>query len=112
MGAATMTSYGQSAGTAPTRSAETTSLDARVSSNGQAETAESKMDVYNAGSLIFDDSRTPRYPLLASEQENIANYNRAKQVWIQNNPQIYSEMNRTPEPTEEQLRQRREATGK
>jgi hypothetical protein len=63
----------------------------------------------NASSWIYNDSRTPRFPLSKNEQENHDNYAKAKAVWIENNPEEYKKMNQhlTPTATQEKERQKK-----
>ncbi len=42
---------------------------------------------YHPRSIIYTDARTPRYPLTGDKAQDIANYNKAKAVWMANNPQ-------------------------
>jgi hypothetical protein len=60
----------------------------------------------NAGSWIYNDSRTPRFPLSKNEQENHDNYAKAKAVWIENNPEEYKKMNQHPAPSATQEKER------
>lgn len=48
-------------------------------------------DYYNPSSLIYQDARTPRFPLTGNQQQDIANYNKAKNVWIANNKEEYKQ---------------------
>jgi len=66
-----------------------------------AETVKSP-DYYNARSIIFSDPRTPRYPLTGNKEQDIANYKKAKAVWMANNPQPKI----TPVMSKEQARDR------
>lgn len=59
---------------------------------------------YNARSIIYTDARTPHYPLTGDKATDIANYNKAKQVWMQNNPQAAAKV----EMTEAQKKERSE----
>ncbi|MGE0637638.1 MAG: hypothetical protein AB7G44_00355 [Bacteroidia bacterium] len=59
---------------------------------------------YNPRSIIFTDERTPRYPLTGDEAQDIANYNKAKQVWMDNNPQQTAK----PAMTEQQAAERQQ----
>lgn len=60
----------------------------------------------NAGSWIYNDARTPRFPLSKNEQENHDNYSKAKAVWIENNPEEYKKMNQHPAPSAAQEKER------
>ena len=59
---------------------------------------------YNPRSIIFTDERTPRYPLTGDKAQDIANYNKAKEVWMANNPQQAAK----PAMTEQQAAERQQ----
>ena len=56
---------------------------------------------YNARSIIYTDPRTPRYPITGNREQDVANYNNAKAVWMANNPQPKTTTATTPEQREE-----------
>ncbi len=59
---------------------------------------------YNPRSIIFTDVRTPRYPLTGDKAQDIANYNKAKDVWMANNQQQTAK----PAMTEQQAAERQQ----
>jgi hypothetical protein len=59
---------------------------------------------YNPRSVIFTDARTPHYPLTGNKEQDIANYNKAKEVWMANNP----EQTVKPAMTEQQAAERQQ----
>lgn len=93
------------AATAACANAQSTS-QTQSTTKKDAAIVESAVRVYNPESIIFTDVRTPRFPLSDSEQTNNANYAKAKQIWIKNNPEKYAEMNKPSEMTKEQVKER------
>lgn len=59
---------------------------------------------YHPRSIIFTDERTPRYPLTGDEAQDVANYNKAKEVWMVNNPAQTAK----PAMTEQQAAERQQ----
>lgn len=59
---------------------------------------------YNPRSIIYTDERTPRYPLTGDKAVDIANYNKAKEVWMVNNQQQTAK----PAMTEQQAAERQQ----
>lgn len=82
-----------------------TSVLSSATSKGENKVATATSpNYYNPRSIIYNDPRTPRYPLTGDKAADIANYNKAKQVWMQNNPQTKTAV----EMTDEQKKERNE----
>lgn len=56
---------------------------------------------YNARSIIYTDARTPRYPITGNKEQDIANYNKAKEVWMNNNQQQNAKVSMTEQQAAE-----------
>ncbi len=99
-----------SASFASAQTTTTTKTEAKVAkvdgSSARPVAAPADANYPNAGSWIYNDARTPRFPLSKNEQENHDNYAKAKAVWIENNPEEYKKMNQHPAPSATQEKER------